>query len=330
VRELLALGVALNDAISLINRYTHYACNPNHSKSKPEELMPTYPFMQVDAFTDHPLGGNPCAIVFAADDLDAETMQAIAREQNLSETAFVLRSAVAHVRARYFTPEEEIPLAGHPTIATVFALFESGRLPLQGAHTTIQLELRDGPIPVEVQANEGVVQQVIMTQRKPQFFATYAAEEVLPVWGLDPAVALPGVPIQTVSTGTPQLMIPLRDLAALRAIQIDDAAFRRLRARGDFFSAHLFCLQGATPAGQTFARHVAPFEDPFTGSATGGMAAYLWHYGLIDHPTFIAEQGHWMQRPGQAQVQVIGPRDDITTVKVGGSAVTIIRGELTI
>ena len=71
-------------------------------------------------------------------------------------------------------------------------------------------------------------------------------------------------------------------------------------------------------------------EDPFTGSATGGMAAYLWHYGLIEKPTFIAEQGHWMNRPGQAQVEVIGTRDDIQTVKVGGPAVTVIKGELSI
>jgi trans-2,3-dihydro-3-hydroxyanthranilate isomerase len=71
-------------------------------------------------------------------------------------------------------------------------------------------------------------------------------------------------------------------------------------------------------------------EDPFTGSATGGMAAYLWRYGLLDQPTFIAEQGHWMGRPGQATVEVIGPRDDIETVRVGGSAVTIVRGELTL
>jgi trans-2,3-dihydro-3-hydroxyanthranilate isomerase len=70
------------------------------------------------------------------------------------------------------------------------------------------------------------------------------------------------------------------------------------------------------------------FEDPFTGSATGGMAAYLWHYGLIDEPTFIAEQGHWLHRPGQATVEVVGPRDDIETVKVGGGAVVVLRGEL--
>src|SRR4051794_10904651 len=81
------------------------SCNPKG------RAMRTYPFMQVDAFTTRPLGGNPCAIVFDADDLDAATMQAIARENNLSETAFVLRSQIADVRARYFTPESEIPLA---------------------------------------------------------------------------------------------------------------------------------------------------------------------------------------------------------------------------
>lgn len=292
--------------------------------------MPTYPFMQVDAFSERPLAGNPCAIVFDADDLDEATMQAIAQEMNLSETAFVLRSTVADVRARYFTPEEEIPLAGHPTIATVFALFETGRLALQNEHTTIQLELRDGPIPVEVIARAGRVVRVVMTQRKPQFLATYEAAEVLPVWGLPPEAALSGVPIQTVSTGTPQLMVPLASLDDLRRLNLDEAAYHRLRAAADFFSVHLFCLQGATPAGQTFARHLVPFEDPFTGSATGGMGAYLWRYGLIQQPTFVAEQGHWMGRPGQATVEVVGPREEIETVKVGGSAVTILRGDLSI
>ena len=69
-------------------------------------------------------------------------------------------------------------------------------------------------------------------------------------------------------------------------------------------------------------------DDPFTGSATGGMGAYLWHHGLIGHPEFVAQQGHWMNRPGHATVEVVGPRDDIETVKVGGAAVTVLRGEL--
>src|SRR5690349_1372900 len=112
--------------------------------------MTTYPFLQVDAFTDRVLGGNPCAIVLDADDLDADLMQAIAREMNLSETAFVLRSSAADFGVRYFTPTEEIPLAGHPTIATTFALVHTGRQPLSGEQTRISLELRVGPIAVDI------------------------------------------------------------------------------------------------------------------------------------------------------------------------------------
>jgi trans-2,3-dihydro-3-hydroxyanthranilate isomerase len=294
--------------------------------------MPTYPFMQVDAFTTQRLSGNPCAIIFDADDLTDAQMLAIAKENNLSETAFVLRPTATDAKLRYFTPAEEIPLAGHPTIATIFALVETRRLALTGDSTTISLELPAGVISVEIVARDGVVQHIIMAQRKPVFMATLDAAEVMPVFGLAVADALPGVPIQIVSTGTPQLMIPVRDLAVLRRIQVDIAGYSALRAREQFFCPHLFCLQGATPAGNTFARDfgVPPDsnEDPFTGSATGNMGAYLWHYGLIESPHFIAEQGHWMSRPGAATVEVVGSRDAIETVKVGGAAITVIRGEM--
>jgi trans-2,3-dihydro-3-hydroxyanthranilate isomerase len=294
--------------------------------------MPTYPFMQVDAFTRTPLGGNPCAVIFDAAGLDEARMLAIAREMNLSETAFLLPSQVADFRARYFTPAEEIPLAGHPTIAAVYALVDSGRLPLAGDTTTLSLELQVGPIPVEIHARQGVVQQIVMAQVKPQFLAVYPPADILPVLGLSLVDALPGYPLQTVSTGTPQLMVPVRDKEVLGRVQVNLPALSALHARGDFFSLHLFCLGGATPAGDTFARHFSPppdvFEDPFTGSATGGMAAYLWKYGLLKNPRFTAEQGHWLGRPGQAQVELVGPREDIHTVKVGGAAVTVLRGEL--
>ena len=297
-------------------------------------LMPSYAFMQVDAFTDRALGGNPCAIVFDADDLDDGMRLAIAREMNLSETAFVVKSEVADVGARYFTPAEEIPMAGHPTIATIFGLVESGRLKLTGDHTQISLELKVGAIPIDIHARDGKVTQVVMSQKQPQFLATYSPAEVMPAFGLTAEDALPGVPIQTVSTGTPQLMIPLRDLESLKRARMNIPAYVELRARGDFFSPHLFVVGGVTAEGQTFARHFGTppdtMEDPFTGSATGGMAAYLWHYGLIDSPTFTAEQGHWMKRPGTAQVEVVGSREAIETVKVGGGAVTVVRGELVV
>jgi len=289
--------------------------------------------MQVDAFTTRPLAGNPCAIVFDADELTADEMLAIAREMNLSETAFVRRSTVADFGARYFTPAEEIPLAGHPTIATIHALVERGQIDLREGHKTVTLELPAGVIAVEI-SGHGRLPRITMSQKKPQFMTVHDPAVVLPAFGLAAADLLPGVPVQTVSTGTPQLMIPLRNLEPLRRCRLDVTAYTKLRAESDFFSPHLFCLTGATSEGHTFARHfgVPPdtMEDPFTGSATGGMAAYLWHYGLLESPVFVAEQGHWMQRPGQAWVEVVGAREDIETVKVGGTAVTILQGELRI
>lgn len=294
----------------------------------------SYPFMQVDAFTDRPLGGNPCAIIFDADDLDSETMLAIARENNLSETSFVIHSDSADFGVRYFTPMEEIPLAGHPTIATAFALVDTGRVKLTGDQTTITLELRVGPLPVEIESREGRVTRVVMTQKRPEFRTVYMPANVMPAFGLDEEDALPGAPFQVVSTGTPQLMVPLRSMEALRRAYPDMERYGALRARGDFFSAHLFVLEGITPAGRTFSRHfVMPpdlVEDPFTGSATGGMAAYLWRYGLVDTPVFTVEQGHWMGRPGIGVAEVVGPADDIETVKVGGGAARVISGVLEI
>lgn len=125
--------------------------------------MRRYTMVQVDAFTTRPLAGNPCAAVLDADDLDEATMLAIAREMNLSETAFVLRSEVADVGARYFTPAEEVPLAGHPTVATTLALIETGRVALRGERTTITIELRIGPIAVEILADGDSVREITMT-----------------------------------------------------------------------------------------------------------------------------------------------------------------------
>ncbi len=293
-----------------------------------------YPFMQVDAFTRTRLAGNPCAIVFDADDLDDATLLAIAREMNLAETSFVLTPRRSDVRARYFTLADEIPLAGHPTVATLHALVETGRLAVPGGATTVSLEIGAGVIPVEVVAEGGPATRVTMSQMKPQFLAVLDTPTVLATIGLEEADLVAGVPLQIVSTGTPQLMVPATGLDALRRARPDIVALAGLKRAHDLSSVHLFCRQGATVSGDTFARDFdAPpeiLEDPFTGSATGGMAAYLWHYGLIDTPRFTAQQGHWLDRPGDAFVEIVGPRDDIETVKVGGHAVTVMRGELTI
>lgn len=289
---------------------------------------------RVDAFTHRPLEGNPCAVVLNADGLTTPEMQAVAREMNLSETAFVLESSVADHRARYFTPAEEIPLAGHPTIATTVALMDSGRLEVGSSPMRFSLELQAGVVEIRVDGTDHSPPIVTMTQLKPGFHSTYGRAEVAQLFGLEAGDLLEDAPLQTVSTGTPMLMVPVRSLEALRRVDPDLQALKRLRDAGDFFSVHLFCLRGLTEAGNTFARHIGIppdlMEDPFTGSATGCMGAYLWRYELIRAGRFVAEQGHWMGRPGRAWVEVVGAPDDIQAVLVGGQGITVMTGELTI
>jgi len=296
--------------------------------------MRTYPFMQVDAFTATRLAGNACAILFDADDLDDATMLAIAREMNLAETAFVVRSRKADFGARYFTPKTEIPLAGHPTIATVFALAETGRLRLAGEVTTITLELTAGIIEVDLFAPGGTVERVTMSQLKPQYLERYTAGEILPCLGLVESDLVPGLPLQVVSTGTPQLMIPVKDTACLDRIQPDVVALEAFKAPKGISSVHIFCVVESAPRVRILARNFDTppdlIEDPFTGSAMGGMGCYLWHYGVIPEPVFEAEQGLWLERPGLAYGEVVGPPDDIATVRIGGPAVTVIEGTITI
>jgi trans-2,3-dihydro-3-hydroxyanthranilate isomerase len=293
-------------------------------------MTKSIPFRLVDAFTDRPLNGNPCAIMLNAESLSSEEMLAIAKEMNQSETAFVMKSNTSDLKARYFTPEREIPLAGHPTIATIHAALEAGMIFPTIFPMDVSLELNDGPIKVRIESAGGGF-LFRMFQRKPSFLEVHNPDDVLPLFNLDKTDLLPNAVIQTVSTGTKQLMVPLRDHESLRKLTLNVPLYKNYREKMNFFSPHFFCLRGATDRGHTFARHLGvppdTSEDAFTGSATGGMAAYLWKYGFLDSPRFIAEQGHWMGRPGKADVEVIGDRESIESVSVAGMAVTVIRGE---
>jgi len=294
--------------------------------------MPSLPLLLVDAFTEQPFAGNACAVVLDAGGLSRELMQRIAREMNQSETAFVLGGSGTRFDVRYYTPGEEIPLAGHPTIATTAALADAGRLVPTGPRTEVTFALRDGPISIGYERRPAGPPRVVMTQRRPEFLQTLDRAAVAPVVGLKASDLLTDAPVQVVSTGTPQLMIPVANPDALRRARLDVPEYVALRAREKFFSVHLFVLEGATPHGRTFARHfgVPPdhTEDPVTGSATGGMGAYLFHHRLLRERDFLAEQGHWMGRPGAVEVRLEGTPDDVRSVSIAGPAVVVARGTL--
>jgi trans-2,3-dihydro-3-hydroxyanthranilate isomerase len=287
----------------------------------------SYLFYQIDAFTDDALAGNPCAILFDCDNLKSELMLQITKENNLSETAFVMKSDKADAKVRFFTPAHELPFAGHPTIATAHALFEKGIVPPESKQ--ISLEMPAGIIKVDI-IKTAEKRLYVMTQNKPEFFEYPDINLILKAFNITQGDLVKEARPQVVSTGLKQLMILVKNQEVLKRLKVDYGFYDQLRKDAKFFSAHLFCLDSIDHKTQTFARQPADSpsesEDPFTGSATGNMAAYLWHHSLINSPKFIAKQGHWLNRPGQAIVEVEGEPDDILSVKVGGGAVTTIKG----
>ncbi len=283
-----------------------------------------FEFDWVDAFSDRAFGGNGCAVVHAGATLSTQTCTNFVKETSLVECTFTGPSDVADVRVRYFLASHEIPFAGHPTIATVAALRDRGLV----VKDQLTLETGAGLVAISVQGEE-----IEMTQVAPQFGpvadpALVAAAVSLPV------EAIVGQP-QKVSTGLPFCVTVLRDHAALAAARLNVAAFERLKASlgaegADMMEPFLVTLQGATAAGDTYARLLmappSPAEDPFTGSATGAMGAYLWRHGLMSSEVFVAEQGHGMGRPGQAQVRRVGPVEGMTGIKVSGTGYVLMRG----
>jgi len=237
-------------------------------------------------------------VLLDARGLDDETMQAIARETKLSETSFVFPGdADADFCVRYWTPAGEIPMAGHPTIATTHALRESGIIADRAA---VRLRMPAGVIPVEIRPGTPVT--YAMSQPPPAFLRTY-----------------------------PRATIALANRDALDRCVPDRATL--FGGEHDWFSVHVFCRGDGDVA--LVARHFADFngviEDPFTGSATGGMAGYCARYGVVEARTHAVAQGMHVHRPGRADVEVGGtPPDEIGRIVVAGPAVSVMTATLSI
>ena len=215
-------------------------------------------FDWIDAFTDTRFGGNPCVVVHDADAVSEDRRMALVRETRLSECAYVVASDRADFGARYYLADREIPMAGHPTIATVAALVARGRIDLSGGAREITLEVGTGILPVHVAPQAGGAPIVTMTQRAPEFGATHAPAEIAEIYGLETDDVV-GVP-QTVSTGTPFCIAVLRDHGALARARLDPSlldAFRRRDGHPDawLMEPFLVTLQGASAAGDVRRAH---------------------------------------------------------------------------
>jgi trans-2,3-dihydro-3-hydroxyanthranilate isomerase len=286
-------------------------------------------FVQLDVFTSTALEGNPLAVFPDGRELSDSEMQAIAREMNLSETTFVLprESAIEKdrgVRVRIFTVQEELPFAGHPTLGTAFSLRGDSR------SNEISLDLNVGTIPIRFEEVEGKPVFGEMTQSDPVFGQTHEGEKIAEVTGIALDDIESTLPIQTVSTGVPFTILPLRDLEAMQRLNINHphATEYLSKTGGKFF----FCVTRETvdPAARLHARMLFyNGEDPATGSASGCAAAWMVAHGVAQpDERVMIEQGVEMKRPSRIFVRASRRNDKVVNVRVGGNVVEVLRGEI--
>ncbi len=303
----------------------------------PEGLAMTRAYLHFDVFTDQPFLGNQLAVFTDARHLVAGRMQQIAREMNFSESTFILPAEQpgTDIRMRIFTPFEELPMAGHPTIGSTFALAHVGVI--QPGVPQFVFGLGVGPTPVDLEWDGDRLRFAWMTQRIPEFGPVMeAVEGVTAALGLTPADLANGLPVQQVSCGVRFLFVPLRDSRTVDRAVRDAGALRRLGdIMGTSLPVFLFAVMPPGGDGTVYSRMFAPSfgiaEDPATGGASGPLGCYLVRHGVVRGNAaqrILSVQGVAMGRASRIHV-AIGERDGIiSSVKVGGKAVLVGRGEL--
>lgn len=304
--------------------------------------MPTPPprsmrarFYTLDVFTDRIFGGNPLAVFPDASKIPDSALQSIALELNLSETVFVYPPADAnHTRkVRIFTPVFEMPFAGHPTVGCAFALAALGEIPLDG-EARIVLEEGVGPVPVLVRGGFKQPEFAQLAVAKlpetgpPPPGRTHLAEAL----SLDPSDILGGMSApQAISCGFPFLLVPLRDLDAVRRARVRmdqwDSALKSYWAPDIMVFARDAERDGVIRA-RVFVPGQGIIEDPATGSAAAALGGYLGARESAPSGSFcyLVEQGFEIKRPSFIHLEVDKADGDVSAVRVGGSAVMVSEG----
>ena len=296
----------------------------------------TLAYSIVDVFAERPLEGNPLAVFHDARSLSTGEMQALARETNLAETTFILpaddpQSEREGVRVRIFTTQEELPFAGHPTLGTASWLYWNH--PVLAHAEEITLLLNVGPIRVRFgkpkSGEPGIAGS--MQQNDPVFGNTHDRAAVAAALGLASEDLDPDHAPQTVSTGMPFCIVPLRSLTVAQTLQSSQRDVQRYLASSD--AKFFYCIAPAAarrePQGPHWHARMQFYsgEDPATGSAAGCCAAYLVQHGMAPSGMpVVIEQGVEIQRPSRIEVQSTLQQGRVEKVFVGGRTIPVAAG----
>jgi trans-2,3-dihydro-3-hydroxyanthranilate isomerase len=295
----------------------------------------SYRYLHYDVFTDRLFGGNQLAVVLDGRGLTSQTMQAVAKEMNFSETTFVLPAdrADTDVRMRIFTPGSELPIAGHPTIGSTFALARSGLI--ERGREAFVFGLGVGPVPVSLTWKDDELSYVWMTQPNPTFGEPIADRaKAAAALSLHVSAISADMPILVGSSGAPFLFVPLATRGAVDAATIDRTALRVLveatgiEANGVFVFSPERGSDGATAYSRMFAPDIGMAEDPATGIASGPLGCYLVRHRLVPPEqagNMLSLQGVKMGRPSHVHISIGLRNGEIETVRVGGES--ILAGE---
>jgi trans-2,3-dihydro-3-hydroxyanthranilate isomerase len=304
-------------------------------------------YLHLDVFTDRPFEGNQLAVFPEPRGLSTAQMQTIAREMNFSESTFIFPAEgqgadprAGRAKMRIFTPGAELPMAGHPTIGSTFALAHEGTI--RSGQTAFVFELGVGPTPVSLEWAGDALSFAWMTQLLPSF------GEVAPdraAWaaaiGIEERELVPDLPLQVVSCGVPFMFVPIASRAAVDRVAIERTALARCYAQAGIqeLPTFFFTMDGAGENGSSaqtvYSRMLAPgfgiTEDPATGGASGPLGCYLVHYDIVPSDAagdIVSLQGVAMGRPSRIHISLDARDGGITRVRVGGRSVLVGHGEL--
>ncbi len=294
-------------------------------------------FKQVDAFTRKPFSGNPAGVVLEAADLSSKDMARIAREINVSETAFVLPAPNEEVdlALRWFTPTQEVDLCGHATIAAFHAMAEEGMFGLEvDEPQSFLVDTKAGVITVDVEWKE-LRPYIRMSLPVPRFFPFPGdIANLCGALGLSEIELSQKVKPQITQNG--YVFVPVKDFDSLKSLEPNPFLLRRIGERHDLSGFAVVTTDTGNKDIDWHMRFFAPsmgiFEDPVTGSANGPMAVFLWHNGFLAEDqrlfTFKAEQGRFVERPGVVHVQLHATDSKVEELMIAGEAVTVMEGQI--
>lgn len=319
--------------------------------------MSTLTIKQIDAFTTTPFGGNPAGVITDGMGLGTEEMLRVAGEMNLTETAFVVAAGAedADFRIRFFTPSSEVDLSGHVVIAVTWALVEEGRIRLGDGITTIAFETNAGRIPVDLEFYRksdpetsgdriaimtpdlcGELRRIMMHQEiHGHQECLISIDEIADTLGIPRSeIAGTGLPVEVISVGLDQLMIPVMSKETIRDLNPDLIKLGILDRRYGIDTNHVFTADTFSPDCTAYARHFAPalgmLEDPGTGTAAAGLGTYLVRHGIVTPGTMTMEQGNDPASLARIIVEVGESSGGGESARIGGLAVTSITRRLII